>query len=277
MADDVKVEKNINWRKLLIGEWNWKRPIKLVAFVYVSLAVIGFFFSEKFMFPHQQSSYGAKTEGLKMLTAEDGTQLATRYWKAPGLEKGLILYFHGNLEDIGVTGPIADTLGKLGYSLLAMDYRGYGLSEGSPTEENCYADAELMYKEALAMGYSSDQMVLWGRSLGGGVAVEMAKRKQVKGLVLESTFCTAFRAATYVKVLPFDKFDSLSKMEEIEEPMFIIHGAEDEIIAPWHTEKLFEAHQGRKERHLVVKAGHDNVWTKPLKKELVALAAFLSE
>jgi len=269
-------KKGINWKKHLIGEWNWKRPIKLLLFAYGTLVVISLFFSERFMFPYRVSSYSDRVAGLHMLEADDGTKIATRLFKAPA-EKYLVLHFHGNFEDIGSTDAIATMLEDSGLSVLAMDYRGYGLSEGSPTEENCYADAELVYEHALSLGYKPENIIIWGRSVGGGIAVELAHRKQVKALVLESTFCTAYRVATRVPLVPWDEFNNLEKIPTIDEPLFILHGAEDKTIAPWHTEKLIEAHLGKNQRHLIPNANHDDVWLQDLSKELTALEAFLGK
>ena len=268
-------KKKTNWRKILIGEWNWKRPFKLLFFVYTVLLVIGLFFANIFLFPYPDSSYTDKISGLKVIKSADGTSIATRFWKAKGKEKALILYFHGNAVDIGMLDPMAAILGERGFSMLSMDYRGYGLSGGKPSEKTCYEDAETLYSEALNMGYGAHQIILWGRSLGGGTAVEFATRKQVKGLVLESTFCTAFRVMTHIPILPFDKFNNLAKMQNVEEPLFVFHGENDAIIAPWHTQKLIDAHQGESKRIVIQAAGHNNVWTRPMAGVLDAMETLL--
>jgi hypothetical protein len=157
-----------------------------------------------------------------------------------------------------------------------MDYRGYGLSTGSPSEANSYDDAEAVLQYAKEqLGYKEDQIIVWGRSLGGGVATELATRHALKGLVLESTFCTAFRTATKLPILPFDQFNNLQKMPSIEEPLFIIHGEKDEIIASWHSQKLLDAHQGKKARFIISSAGHNDVWAKDLSDALAAMKAMM--
>ena len=270
-------EKKIPWRRLLIGEWNWKRPFKLILFVYVVLLVIALFFPKYFLFPYQQSSYAANLSGLVLLKSEDDTTLATRYWKANAEEKGLIVYFHGNAEDLGMLGGVARQLTSQGFSVLSMDYRGYGLSGGSPSEENCYEDAEVLYRYALQLGYREEHIILWGRSLGSGVAVELAKRKKVRALVLESAFCTAFRTATHLPLLPFDQFDNLSKISAIDEPLFVIHGAKDTTIRPWHSEKLFAEHSGRKRRVLLPAVDHNNLWIGQVSAVIQEMEAFVAE
>ena len=266
----VKTTKKIPWKKLLIGELNWKRPFKLIGFVYVTLLVIALFFSSYFIFPSPPPSYGKDLDGLEFLTAEDQTQIATRFWRSP-TEQYLVIYFHGNAVDIGMLQPFAEHLNAQGLSVLTMDYRGYGLSEGTPSEQHCYADAEVLLQRANDLGYPTSSIIFWGRSLGGGVATEIAQRHSSRGLVLESTFSTAFRTATRIPILPFDKFHNLSKIKYIQSPCLLLHGANDKVIPAWHTRQLQENHGGKNKRFVIEGAGHSDLWTKDLSHELTEL------
>lgn len=268
------MKRKIPWRKILVGEFTWKRLVRSVIFIYGSLVAFAYFFSERIIFPYSDSSYSRGVDGLRILAATDGTQLAARYWAAPEAEL-LVLHFHGNAEDIGDFDEIAEELVARGYSVLTLDYRGYGMSEGTPTEANCYADGESIYAEAQKLGFSGDRIIFWGRSVGSGIATELAVRKKVRALVLESPFMSAFRASTGIAVFPFDKFKNISKIGKIDEPLFILHGDSDEEIAAWHSEKLFDKHQGPKERHVIKGAGHQDVWAHDLEAELDALDIFV--
>lgn len=262
------------WRNLLLGELSWWRLLRALIFIYACILIVGCFFSDRLIFPYRQSSYGRDLPGLRFLRASDGAELATRFWKAPE-EQFLVLHFHGNAEDLGHLDPIMEELLPRGYSVLGMDYRGYGLSPGTPTEERCYEDAESLYEEALRMGYKPSQIIVWGRSLGSGLAVHLAGRRAIRALVLESPFATAFRAATKWPIVPFDKFDNLKKIAAVEAPLFVLHGGADGIIPPWHSEKLYHRYQGLKERHVVPEAGHNDLWLFPLGDKLDALDGFL--
>lgn len=227
------------------------------------------------IFPYRGSSYSESIPGLNFIAAKDGTRLATRFWEVADLsqKRPLVLYFHGNAEDLGHLDAVAQRLGQLGFPVLAMDYRGYGLSGGTVSEANCYADAQVLLNEATRLGYQSENLLLWGRSVGSGTAVQVATTGDFYGLVLDSPFVSAFRVATKIPILPFDKFPNLKRMPEITEPFFILHGAQDTLIPPWHSEKLYQAHPGPKKRLLVEGAGHNDLWSH-LTDELLQLTKF---
>lgn len=262
-------------RKIVIGEFTWKRLVRPLLFIYAGLLLIAIFFSERLIFPYRGCSYSNDLPGLKILRTADGTRLATRFWKSPS-EKFLVLFFHGNAEDLGHLDPIMTRLMLRGFSVLAMDYRGYGLSEGKVSERNCYEDARLLYREAQDMGYQPHQIIAWGRSVGGGLATELARSLDLRSLVLESAFTTAFRSLTTIPLFPFDRFNNLKKIKQVQEPLFVLHGDSDSIVPDWHSEKLFHRHSGRKERHLIPGAGHNDLWLHPLDPTLNALERFLS-
>ena len=252
-------EGGIRWRKSVCVGLSLKRLGRLVALIYLALLTIGLFLSDWLIFPYRQSSYGQDLRGLEFIESSDGQRLAVRYWGQPGA-RGVVVLFHGNAEDLGHLDWIANEICDCGVSVLAMDYRGYGLSEGEPSEEGCYADAESVYELALEKGYAPGDVLVWGRSVGGGPATELAVRKKVRGLVLESSFVTAFRALTRVPLLPFDKFDNLTKLRGLDVPLFVIHGTEDEVVGYWHGEKLHAAYGGRKQMYAMEGAGHNDLW-----------------
>jgi len=265
----------IPWRKLLIGEFSWKRIFRSLAVIYGILFVGACTLSEKLIFPYRGSSYGEHLPGLQLLRSGDGQEIATRYLKAPN-EEYVVLHFHGNYEDLGQLDPMFMEFRARRWSVLALDYRGYGLSKGSPKEATCYLDGERLYQRAIELGYDPGQIIIWGRSVGGGLAVELALRRKAHALVLESPFATAFTVATKVPVVPFDRFDNLGKIGSVDEPLFILHGSEDRLISPRHSRKLHDAHPGPKERHLIADAGHNDLWDRSLDVELTALSDFLS-
>ena len=265
----------IPWRKVLLGELSWKRLLSSLVLIYGVLVLLAFFFSERLIFPYRGSSYGEDLPGLHKISGPDGQEIATRYLRARN-EAFLVLHFHGNYEDLGHLDPIYEILRERRFSILAMDYRGYGLSQGTPTENRCYQDALLLYQRALELGYQPEQLILWGRSVGSGLAVELARQKEARALVLESPFSTAFRTATRIPLVPFDKFHNLKKMESLEEPLFILHGDRDTVIPAWHSAKLHQRHRGPKERHLIPGAGHNDLWSFDLDPVLMSLEEFLA-
>ncbi len=249
----------MNWKKILFGIFSLKRLFILLFLFYILLTVFAHFYAEKLIFPYHQSSYDEKVGGLKFLKAKDGTKIATRFWKADN-EKALILYFHGNYMDMGYLDDIAEFLNGKSYSVLAMDYRGYGLSEGEAKESNAYTDAQLVYDYAIKSGYQADTIVILGRSVGSGIATELALNNDARALVLISPFASTYRVMTKYPVLLFDKFNNLTKIDKIKQAVFIVHGSNDQVIPAWHSQKLIENHQGRHKRVLIQGAGHNDIY-----------------
>ncbi|MEM9443763.1 MAG: alpha/beta hydrolase [Verrucomicrobiota bacterium] len=240
----------------------------------MALFIMGACFSERLIFPYRGCSYDKDLMGLDFIDSKDGHKIAISYQQA-SQEKCLILYFHGNGEDLGHLTGLLEFLNQQGYSTLALDYRGYGLSTGTPTEKTTYQDADLLYEKAQDLGYHPKDIVLWGRSVGSGPAVDLSSRRQAKALVLESPFATAFTVLTRIPILPFDKFNNLEKIAKVKCPLFIVHGDKDRIIHHRHSEKLLNAYTGVKERYLIPGAGHNDLWAHDLNPLLDSLSRFI--
>jgi len=191
------------------------------------------------MFQPWPSSYGVELE-LDWVTAEDGTKIAV-YWREVSKTAPSVFYFHGNAEDIGQVLPVLQTYQIRGYNVACFDYRGFGLSEGKPSETNVYSDGEAVYRYLLeTKGINESKLVLHGRSLGGGAAVEMARRFDPSALILESAFRSVYQLGIPVRWLPFDKFRNESKVASLKMPIFILHGEADKVVPISHGKRLAE-------------------------------------
>lgn len=190
--------------------------------------------------------YGSKPDGFQELDVltSDGLTLDAWY-KAPPKDGYLLLYFHGNGGNLTSLGPQFEAFVEAGAGVLAVDYRGYGKSEGVPSEAGLYLDAEAVYARAAELGYSPERVVIFGRSLGGGVATYLAKARPAAGLILESTFTsvteTARRSHGARAALLVAGFPSLERMPSIPCPILIIHGTADQTIPPDMAGALAEA------------------------------------
>lgn len=265
------------FKKWIIGELSWKRLLRSLVVIYALLCVVAAFGADRLIFPYQgQSSYRESLPGLRLIEAADGTRLAMRRCSFVAKPRYAVLYFHGNYEDVGNTDAIARELAAIGAEVFSLDYRGYGMSEGRPNESHCYADAEQAYREVLVAGYALEQVIVWGRSVGSGAATELARRVKARALVLESAFVSAFKVATRVSLLPFDRFKNEQKMAEVDEPLFLLHGAKDRTVSPWHSERLMAAHRGRHKRVLLPDADHNTLWLQELGGVWAELSVFLS-
>lgn len=246
------------WRKLLVGDLSWKRLGRSLLFIYVTIALYVYFFSDRMIFIPQVSSYEYSPDIL-YLNTPDNQKIAAKYLLNPDATYTL-LYVHGNAEDLGDIEPVLNLLYDAGFSVFAYDYRGYGLSEGRPSEANAYEDIEAAYRYLTEeLNISPDRIIAFGRSVGGGSAVDLAARFPVAGLILESTFTQAFRVVIPFPVFPFDKFRNQAKLKQIQVPVLIIHGTEDEIIPFTHGQQLWETANPPKSHFWVENGGHNDV------------------
>lgn len=209
---------------------------------------------------HPEASTRAKPRGGFILPAKDGSpQLSAVY--LPSKDARLTLwYFHGNAEDLGAVMPRLEAYRDLGFNVFAVDYPGYGLSGGKPTEESIYAASRV------ALDYLRDELktppaklVLYGRSVGGGPAADVASHEPVVGLILESAFTSAYRVVTRWPLLPGDQFQNLRKMTHVRCPVLLIHGREDQVVPFHHGESLLAAVRGRSSHLWVEQAGHNDL------------------
>ncbi len=206
------------------------------------------------------SSYDERAQGLVRLESEAGDEIAVFHHETPGAAL-TVLFAHGNAEDLGHGVGYTDRYAQLGVSVIAFDYPGYGLSTGKPTEPGTYAAADAAYRYLREqVGLEAAAIVAHGRSLGGGVMVDLASRVPVGGLIIESSFVSMYRVVTRAPLLPVDQFETLAKLDDVTAPVLVIHGQRDEVIAPWHGRRLFEALPGHRRSLLwVEEAGHNDL------------------
>ncbi len=208
----------------------------------VAVSVLFFFLfaqvvTKQLLFQPGPASYEAD-DSIKLIESEDGTQLAVYWGPSPGATK-TVFYFHGNGEDLGQVGVVLSNYRLQGVNVLSFDYRGYGLSVGTPSERNCYEDASTVLDYAVAqLGVDPDRLVLHGRSLGGGVAMELATTRGALGLILESAFLSAYQVYLPLSWVPGDQFVNSKKAGKLECPTFFIHGRKDAVVGFSHAEAL---------------------------------------
>jgi fermentation-respiration switch protein FrsA (DUF1100 family) len=244
-------------KKLLIGEFSWLRVMRSIIFIYACVGLYAYFFSDRMIFLPQPSTYQDNNQILK-LTTKDGVKISAVYLPNPQA-KFTILYSHGNAEDLGDSLIILEELRNLGFAVFAYDYRGYGTSQGNPTEKNAYKDIDAAYDYLTQkLGVSPNKIILYGRSVGGGPSVDLASRKPVGGLILENTFVSTFRVVTQITLFPFDKFNNIEKIKKVRSPVLIMYGKADRVIPYWHGRELFAAANEPKRVLVVETAGHND-------------------
>jgi fermentation-respiration switch protein FrsA (DUF1100 family) len=208
---------------------------------------------------------GIEAESL-FLETEDGVRIHAFFLPSPGSSRSL-LFLHGNAGNASHRLPNAAELAALGADVLLLDYRGYGLSEGRPDEAGVYADARAGLEHLQSeRDVPLDRIVVFGRSLGGAVAVDLAADRALAGLILESTFSSVSDMARALIGIPLGvvlgrRFPSDEKISRVRCPILFFHGDRDEIVPYELGKRLFEAAPEPKQFETIAGAGHnDTTW-----------------
>lgn len=249
--------RDLSLKQLLIGDFSWERLVGSLLSIYGLFALYIFFRADSLIFLPQPATY-RNTEALLRIAVTDTENISAVY--LPNAQATYtLLYSHGNAEDLGSIQPVLERLYGWGFSVFAYDYRGYGTSDGMPSEKNAYQDADAAYGYLTQqLNIPSEQIILYGRSVGGGPATELATQYAVAGVVLESTFTSAFRVVVPFPLLPFDKFPNLKKLPQVRCPVLVMHGQADAIIPVHHGRRLYAAAPDPKQFLWVAEAGHND-------------------
>jgi len=208
------------------------------------------------------AAFGLAHEDVTIET-EDGEKLHA--WWIPAAERrGTVLLFHGNAGNISHRLDYARMFRGLGYDTLLVDYRGYGRSTGTPTEEGTYRDALASWRWLTGTkALRADQIVLFGESLGGAVGCWLAERYRPRALVLASTFTSVpdLGAEVYrflpVRLMSRFKYDTHACLSRVEAPVLVVHSPRDDIIPYAHGRRLYDAARGPK-AFLEIDGGHND-------------------
>ena len=217
------------------------------------------------------------------LESEDGVRLHAFFVSATDPGGRAILFLHGNAGNASHRLPNAARLAELRADVLVLDYRGYGLSEGRPAEAGLYADA----RAALTWlrderGFPEQRIVLFGRSLGGAVAVDLAQDRALGGVILESTFASGAAVANEIFPLPLGwlvraRWNSSEKIARTRAPLLFIHGEQDRIIPIALGRRLYEAAPEPKSFEALPRAGHNDTVERGGRPYFARIARFLDE
>ena len=250
----------------------------LLSLVILTLPVLRTFLTNALLF-HPTAGQDATPADIGLsyeehwFTSEDGTR--TQGWwipqQGPASERlnVTILLFHGNAGSISHRLEFHRQLHRLGVSLMCVEYRGYGDSEGCPTEDGIAMDARAAYSATRALADArGDRLIVHGRSLGGAVAIRLASERQVDGLIAESTF-TSLEEMAERSGIPFAKylvaydFPSIDRISDVDAPIFLIHGQDDALIPISMGQRLRDAsnHDDHAPEWLSVPHGtHNDTW-----------------
>ena len=245
----------------------FKRLITIVLGTYVMLGSLLYLFQEKLIFlPTQlaqdyQFQFNHEFEELFFET-DVGTMINAIHFKVEN-PKGVILYFHGNAGDLSRWGKIAEYFVQKNYDVLISDYRTYGKSKGKLSEKAFYIDAQYCY-DYLLKQYSEDNITLYGRSLGTGIASYLASQNNPGQLVLETPYYNIADIAKHrFPIFPVEKllkykFPTHQYLQSVECPITIIHGTEDAVVPYSSGKKLLGSATDHKITFVTIEGGRHN-------------------
>jgi fermentation-respiration switch protein FrsA (DUF1100 family) len=247
--------------------------LKVIAYciigLYAAVILLLYLFQRKLIFvPGKLTDSAdlnlAKNQEEVYIHTQDGERIHGLFCK--GTRPEVILYFHGNAGDLSGWKFVTEDFTALGYNVLIIDYRGYGKSSGAISEQGFYQDGDAAYNYLVeTKQFTPGNILLYGRSIGTGVAVNVASRHIAKGLILESPY-TSLGALANEK-LPFFfpslylqfQFDNLKKIAKVPYPVILLHGTDDELIPAAHSQRLLQAVPGKKKLILIDGGAHNDL------------------
>lgn len=235
--------------------------------IYLCFLLLAYLLQDRLIFfPFQQiestpAEMGWEYEDLLLPTKDHA--VISAWWIPAPKERGVLLYCHGNAGNISHRLAATAIFHDLGLSVLLFDYRGYGKSKGKPSEQGTYRDAEAAWDYLIEIKKRRpDRILLFGKSLGGGIAAEMARQHTAGGLILQSSFTSLpDMAADLFPYLPARllvkyKYATAEKIAAIPGPKLIVHSPEDEIVPFAHGRTLFQR-AGEPKRFLTIHGDHN--------------------
>jgi uncharacterized protein len=245
---------------------SWSAGIALC--LYAVLATTVYFAQRSLMYFPDKANVTPAEAGLPEaktvpLTASDGVRIVA--WHVPPKDnKPVVVYFHGNGGSLRFRVPRFRKLIDAGIGLVALEYRGYGGSAGSPSEQGLTDDGQAVYHFAAAH-YPTQQLVLWGESLGSAVVIAVAAEQPVGRVILEAPFTSAVALGAQhywylpVRLLMKDQFHSDTRIGKVSAPLLIMHGLHDRTVPYAMGERLFDL--ANKPKHLArfLDGGHEDL------------------
>ena len=239
----------MDYRRRIYGLF--KSVVRILITVYILLGLILYFKQSSFLFQptkdvlENPADIGLKYESVELKTA-DGLKLSA--WYVPANDSNLTLVFcHGNGGNISHRLANLEILNNLGVNCIIFDYRGYGNSEGKPTEQGVYLDTQTAYDWLInEKKVPAGNILIYGQSLGGSVATHLASEVKARGLIIESTFTSFIDMAHHyypylpVKLFAKFRFNTFENLKKIKYPVLIIHSKKDDLIPYEFGQKLYE-------------------------------------
>ncbi len=218
--------------------------------IYLIISIVLFFYQRSLLYHPVENNYSGddlKVEIEKVkINTEDNLNLLAWLHKKDFKNFKTILYFHGNAGALENRIHKINNFKDMNVNFLLLAWRGFSGNEGKPNEQGLYKDAKAAIKWLNEMGIKNNDIIIYGESLGTGVAIEVAQNKNFAGIILESPFTSMIDAAASkypifpIKLLLKDKYESDKKIKKIKSPILVMHGEDDRIVPFWMGKKIFE-------------------------------------
>ena len=235
-----------DFKKRKIFKW-----VKIVLLVYILGGIALYFLQDRILFrpvslkKNYNYDFPEKHEDINIPINDNSNLNIVRFLSTDTVTKGVVLYFHGNKKNISWYAKYPPFFTRHGYEVWIIDYPGYGKSTGELTEENLYKWADLLYKFAETK-FSSDSIIIYGKSMGTGIASNLASKQKCKRLILETPyFDFPSIIKSYLPIYPIDrmihyKIPTHRFLLHTHVPVTIFHGTNDRIVTYSNAEKLKE-------------------------------------
>ena len=235
-----------------------KRDVAVLVAGVVIVQLLAFLLINRFMFHPVKGGYDRTMDGYVDI-GTNGVAVAARVI-GPAKGRKVVMYCHGNAEDMTAIDGRFDALVDDGYTIATFDYPGYGLSDGSPDEKGCYRNAHRLYDWLVhERGFVAKDVIVVGFSIGTGVATELAASREVGGLWLEAPYLSAPRVVTRIRLLLVDPFPSYDWIQAVKCPIVMLHGTADSVIPYSQGRKLYDLAPQPKRFIPVEDAGHTDI------------------
>ena len=224
--------------------------ISLVVLVYLLVTIGLYVFQRNLLYHPTENNYSGdrltiNIEKIKIIT-EDDIELLAWYHKKDIKKYKTILYLHGNAGSLENRIHKINHFDNININFLLLAWRGFNGNAGKPTEQGLYQDARSAVKWLINQGVTEENIIIYGESLGTGVATEIAQNQNFAGIILESPFTSMVAAGKSkypifpIKLLLKDKYESDKKIKNIMSPILVMHGEVDKIVPFWMGEKIFQ-------------------------------------
>lgn len=247
--------------------WRW---LQIIAVVYIVCGIALYFLQDKFLFhPSTLSAehafkFNQPFEEIYLPVDGEKNLSIVRFTVPDTVCKGVVLYFHGNRKNIERYAPYASSFTRNNYEVWMMDYPGFGKSTGERTEDILYKDALMLYKMARAR-FSGDSIILYGKSLGSGVAAQLASVRECKRLMLETPYYSIDALASHyafmypVSLMLHYHFPTNEYFSQLKTPVTLLHGTDDEVVPFSQSEHLLKIAPQGSELIAIDKGKHNDL------------------